>query len=543
MVILTNGSALDCVGILNKCQCNGCHLDGGHVTNDSAEDGHVTNDSAEETRDGKDRLRCLFDLVLSGYVEEIASKGFVRPMPAILGNDGQSPDLLKLFLVVREIGGYEFVSKKGLWAFVVKELELDLDVSASVKLVYAKYLHELENWLRKSSGEENWGGAGGSNFGFLSLEQEEEFRGLFTNGVDQKVVVNRVALLEYIKNDKFIGKDGENGSKISDANSRYGNDLLVHGPPVARKEFNTRKRKRDSLPGMLNWVLQVAKCPDDPSVAAILEPSKWKTHEGNEFWIQAIRAREALRRKRDDRSVTEQSILQNNLIFGPEQFPSSLDMTAELFGDDSLRKQVFVGSSFQAEVPEWTGMVSDTDSKWLGTKQWPLTDRESDSLAVTDPVGRGRPDSCGCWIPGSVECIRLHIAEKRMKLKLELGSVFYHWRFNGMGEEVSLRWTAEEEKRFKHMVQIESPSLNAFCLDASKYFPKKTRQELVSYYFNVFVIRRRSYQNRVTPKSIDSDDDEMEFGCVSDSFGIEALKVPGSNMLKCSQNNQCMDLE
>ena len=291
--ILTNGSALDCAGIVNNCQSNGCYLDVNHVTKDSV----------EEFSDHKDRLRCLFDLVLSGYLKEVASKGFVRPMPAMLGNDGQSPDLLKLFLVVREIGGYEFVLKKGLWAFVVKELGLDLDVSASVKLIYVKYLNELEKWLRKSFVDRSRESADGGNFGFLALEQEEEFRGLFTNGVDGKVVVNRVALMEYIKNDKFIGKDTKNGLKISDANSRCRlhngvdkvigdddeklcrNDFMVLDPPIARKEFSTHKRKRESLSGMLNWVTQVAKCHDDPSVGAILVPSKWKDHGGNEFWI------------------------------------------------------------------------------------------------------------------------------------------------------------------------------------------------------------------------------------------------------------------
>ncbi|XVF51459.1 hypothetical protein PTKIN_Ptkin04bG0186900 [Pterospermum kingtungense] len=522
-------------------------------------------------------------------------------MPVVLGNDGQSLDLLKLFLVVREIGGFEFVSEKGLWAFVVKELGLDLNVSGSVKLIYAKYLHELEKWLRKSFGDRNREGAGDVDFGFLSLEQQEEFR----NGVDRKGVVNRVALLEFIKNGKRIGKDTKNERKISDTNSRFrmrygdddekvfGNDLLVLDSAFSRKEFSSRKRKRESLSGMINWVAHVAKCHDDPSVAAILEPSKWKDHGGNEFWIQALRAREVLRPKRDDHSVIEESLLQNNQKMHPSMYeddflshhftersrcnetlpmskscscscrnpgsalqdnlicvhrtesdrgPKELSL-AEPYGDDSFRRQVAVGPRFQAEVPEWTGAVCDTDSKWLGTRIWPLKDGGQDSLDVTDPIGRGRPDSCGCWIPGSVECIRLHIAEKRMKLKLELGSVFYRWRFDGMGEEVSLRWTAEEEKRFKQMVQLEPSSLNAFWPDASKYFPRKTRQELVSYYFNVFVIRRRSYQNRVTPKSIDSDDDESEFGCISDSFGIDALKVPGSNVLKCSQNNQCIDWE
>lgn len=568
---LTNGSGLDCVS-------------------------HVTKDSVEEFCDHKDRLRCLFDLVLSGYLKEVTGKGFIRPMPPMLGNDMQSPDLLKLFLVVREIGGYEFVSKKGLWAFVVKELGLDLEVSASVKLIYAKYLHELEKWLKKRNRE----GSDTGNFGFLSLEHEEEFRGLFTNGVRPKVVVNRVALLEYVKHDQFIGIDAANRLKcrlqmFGDYEEKERVCRNDFGPPFPQKEFTTRKRKRESLSGMLNWVIQVAKCLDDPSAGAILEPSKWKDHVGNEFWIQAIRAREALRQKRDDRSVVEPSLsqknrkmhpsmfddtslhhqfterlrscsccisastLENNLVClnstksecGPEEQPvvamdlSSLDtsMAAEPSMDDSFRRQVFVGPRFQAEVPEWSGIVSDTDSKWLGTLEWPVKCEEHNSLAVTDQIGKGRPNSCSCQIPGSVECIRLHIAEKRMKLKLELGSVFYRWKFDGMGEEVTLRWTAEEEKRFKYMVQFEPPSLNTFWPSASKFFPGKTRQDVGSYYFNVFLIRRRSYQNRVTPKSIDSDDDETEFGCISGSLGSEAVKVPGSNMLTCFQNSQCINWE
>ncbi|OMO58599.1 hypothetical protein COLO4_34492 [Corchorus olitorius] len=608
--IMTNGSALDCVGTVNNCQTNGCHLDDDPVSEDSVE---------EQSGVHKDRLRCLFDLILSGYLKEVASKGFVRPLPALLGKDGQSPDLLKLFLVVNELGGHEFVSGRGLWGFVVKELGLDLEVSAPVKLIYSKYLKELEKWLFNNLEDRNEQSASGGKFGFLSLEQEKEFRGLFKNGVE--VVINKLALVEYMKNNNSIGKDNKkNGLKVSDANlscslhngvekiicdndkNSCRNDLVVLDPTVSRKDFCTRKRKRESLAGMLNWVTQVAKCPKDPSFGAILEPSKWKDYGGDEFWIQAIRAREALRKKRDDHSLDEQSFLQNNQKMHPsmyeddslshhfterlrcsERLPTSKscslsccdsgsasqnnltclhktqsecapkeqslatskssDMIAELYGDDSFRRQVFVGPLFQAEVPEWTGFISDTDSKWLGTQEWPLNGQEHDSLAVVDQIGRGRPDSCGCQIPGSVECIRLHIAEKRMKLKLELGSLFYRWRFNVMGEEVSLRWTAEEENRFKYMVQLEPPSLNSFWPDAFKFFPRKTRQDLVSYYFNVFLIRRRSYQNRVTPKSIDSDDDESEFGCISDSFGSDALKVPGSSMLICSQNNQCIDVE
>jgi hypothetical protein len=140
--------------------------------------------------------------------------------------------------------------------------------------------------------------------------------------------------------------------------------------------------------------------------------------------------------------------------------------------------------------------------------------------------------------------VRFHIAEKRIKLKLELGYLFYHWQFDRMGEEVSLRWTTEEEKRFKDMVKFNLLSAGkCFWDDKHKYFPRKTREELVSYYFNAYLVRRRSYQNRVTPKNIDSDDDETEFGSFSDGYGHEVLMVPGAYMLICSENKQCTDFK
>ncbi|KAE8712882.1 putative RING/U-box superfamily protein [Hibiscus syriacus] len=256
---------------------------------------HVGND-LEQFGDNKDRLRCLFDLVLSGYLREVAWK----------------------------TGGFESVSKEGLWAFVVKELGLGFQVSASVKLVYAKYLYELEKWLRRNLGDRKEDNACGGNFGFLTLEQENDFRGLCANGVGGGVV-NIVALMEYRKH-KFIGKDGKNGLGVSDANGRfrlqdgvgkvYGDDAEKE----CRKEFSTLKRKRKSLSEMLSWVMLVAKCHDDPSVREISEPSKWIDHDGDEFWIQAIRAREALRRKRDGHSVIEHSPLQKNQKKHPSMY-------------------------------------------------------------------------------------------------------------------------------------------------------------------------------------------------------------------------------
>lgn len=211
-----------------------------------------------------------------------------------------------------------------------------------------------------------------------------------------------------------------------------------------------------------------------------------------------------------------------------------------------------LGPLHQAEVPPWTGVVTDSDPKWLGTQMWPPpngVDSENEEGRLV--IGLGRQGSCECVFPRSAECVRFHIAENRLKIKIELGRLFYKWKFNQMGEEISLAWEPEEEKRFKSLVvrarhelghssKSRREIMNQFWKKASDLIPDKLKQQLVSYYFNVFVLRRRSYQNRVTPRDIDSDDDEREVGSVGDRFGYE--KIHGLS-LKCSENLQCTDLE
>lgn len=205
------------------------------------------------------------------------------------------------------------------------------------------------------------------------------------------------------------------------------------------------------------------------------------------------------------------------------------------------RRIVRVGSQYQAQVDKWTESGLDSDTKWLGTRVWPLVNNEALDHAVGDDlIGKGRPDSCSCdtRLPNSVECIRLHIAENRMELKRHLGNVFFVWRFNEMGEEVSLRWTEREEKKFKDMM-ISDP--RSFWANVARNFQGKKREELVSYYFNVFLINRRRYQNRVTPRRIDSDNDEETFGSVGGRFGRDAVSSIGSDIMICSLNRQCED--
>ncbi|KAL5747520.1 hypothetical protein ACOSQ2_024817 [Xanthoceras sorbifolium] len=595
--ILTNGSGLDTQKSIGNCQTKGSCLDIDH----KEKGGSFDDSDAYEVK-----LRCLFDQVLSVFLNEVAGEGCMRPIPPMLG-DGQSLDLFKLFCVVRERGGIHIVSENGLWSFVVQDLGLEPCFSGSVKLIYVKYLSELEEWL-VGNGSKSLGNGEfdcGGNFKLLSLELEEEFRGLLEKWPNQKIKDDRLALLKCKENDIYVGMDIEKSElDLWDAKDRHAGENVVrercsdHNEKLCNTGYAYRKRKRESLSGMLNWVIQIATCPRDPSIRGTTEPSKWK-----DLKVQAIRVREALLRRRHADSNIGHSVVQKSQKMHPSMyddipdlcnrsterlrcsgrltsgeksrlcsccnshsateskltnpckteletgqkektFSSVTNTTVDVFGNVPLEKQVPVGPRFQASIPEWTGVVVESDSKWLGTQVWPVVDREQYSLIERDFIGRGRPDSCGCPLPGSVSCVRFHIAENRMKLKLELGSAFFSWRFHQMGEEVSLRWTIEEEKRFKDMVKSNSPSSNKRFWDkASKCFHKKTRKDLLSYYFNVFLVRRRSYQNRVTPRDIDSEDDESQFGSFSESFGHEAVTVPDSDLLICSQNRQCFDFE
>lgn len=250
-----------------------------------------------------------------------------------------------------------------------------------------------------------------------------------------------------------------------------------------------------------------------------------------------------------ERINCSRKLLHRKTVF-QSQACSQLSSSTTVTGSDSCTKGVFDGDSsskysvfdlpvektiplgpdFQAEVPEWTGVVSESNSKWAGTRVWPLKKVDNRLVIEQEPIGKGRKDACGCEVPKSVECVRFHNAERRLRVKRELGLAFKHWRFDKMGEDVRLSWTEEEERKFEAIVRLNPPSLDkCFWNDIFKFFPTKGRGDLVSYYFNVFLLQRRAQQNRSTPNNIDSDDDESECGLVTNGSGREAApKSPGS---------------
>ncbi|OIS99460.1 PREDICTED: AT-rich interactive domain-containing protein 1-like [Nicotiana attenuata] len=338
---------------------------------------------------------------------------------------------------------------------------------------------------------------------------------------------------------------------------------------VVMEDENNRKRKRESYTDLLRWVTNVAKDPCDPAIGSLPERSKWKFYGNDVIWKQVLLLRDEMLLRRNADTSAQCSIWQIKQKMHPSMYdedaaaervrcskrvlvaknplkkalfsaassssyPSDedpidgpADSSAES-GVDLLwkqrRKRIPVGSQFQADIPEWRQEKCESDSKWLGTQIWPLDKQEKNRMLIErDPIGKGREDICGCQYPGSYDCIKFHLAEKRRKVKLELGSAFYRWKFDLMGEEVALSWTKEEEKKFQDIVKLNPLSTNkSFWNDIFKFFPNKCRESLVSYHFNVFLLRRRGHQNRTNASIIDSDDDEPEYGPRTNCFGRDS---------------------
>ncbi|XP_027066247.2 uncharacterized protein [Coffea arabica] len=185
------------------------------------------------------------------------------------------------------------------------------------------------------------------------------------------------------------------------------------------------------------------------------------------------------------------------------------------FIGDNLQKMVVpVGPRFQAEVPDWTGPCCDEDcdsdsSRWLGTRIWPIEGRE---MKITTRVaGKGRPESCSCLSPASVECVRRHILEERLLLLCDAGSAFFSWKLDEAGEAVSKSWTSEEQRDFELLAKTKLNSTGKdFLKHALNCFPSKSRKAIISYYLNVFIPRRMSLQTRSAFSQVDTDEDEVE---------------------------------
>ncbi|XP_042405480.1 uncharacterized protein LOC121995780 isoform X1 [Zingiber officinale] len=198
------------------------------------------------------------------------------------------------------------------------------------------------------------------------------------------------------------------------------------------------------------------------------------------------------------------------------------------------RKRVAIGGNHQADIPawrpcelknrsrdsecasHWNSITTssyhnfETDSnKWLGTQVMPMP--ESSLLALDDPALHHKVD-CSCIDDGSIRCVRQHVTRSREMIKQDIGlERFEQLGFGNMGEVVAQSWTEEEEQLFAEIVSLNPASLgNNFWNKMPLFFPDKSSKEVVSYYFNVFMLRRRAVQNRLDPLHVDSDNEELQ---------------------------------
>ncbi|KAL1541101.1 AT-rich interactive domain-containing protein 1-like [Salvia divinorum] len=185
--------------------------------------------------------------------------------------------------------------------------------------------------------------------------------------------------------------------------------------------------------------------------------------------------------------------------------------------DDCAKLAIPIGPRFQVDIPSWNppssksrinigDTESDDENKWLDTIIWPPKGRSQN--AYYDRVGRGRPLDCLCAFPGSIECVRQHVSAKRFQLKVELGPVFWKWRFDVMGEDVSKVWNQEEQRKFDDILKKNPTSHDtSFVKAASQCLPCHSKESIISYYLNVYIPRRISVQTRSSCNIVDTDDD------------------------------------
>ncbi|XP_059305427.1 uncharacterized protein LOC132057012 [Lycium ferocissimum] len=193
----------------------------------------------------------------------------------------------------------------------------------------------------------------------------------------------------------------------------------------------------------------------------------------------------------------------------PLQPPRQSPRLLNFIGDHLQRFVIPVGPRFQADIPDWTVPADKDDSensRWLGTQVWPI---ETGNMEVSSrAIGKGRLHSCSCRSPGTTVCVKRHVSEERRILQRDLGPAFFSWKFDEMGEQVSKAWSSKEQTTFESLVK-RKPQLNGknFLKYALKSLPQKTAKTIINYYFNVFIPRQLSLQNRSSNKLVNISDD------------------------------------
>ncbi|XP_058738601.1 AT-rich interactive domain-containing protein 2-like isoform X2 [Vicia villosa] len=170
-------------------------------------------------------------------------------------------------------------------------------------------------------------------------------------------------------------------------------------------------------------------------------------------------------------------------------------------GSHLPRPFIPIGPRFQAEVPKWEASTnikqydSDDCLRWLGTQIWPMP-----SLSRNDAksIEKGRSDSSSGENLESIDRVKKH-GEARECLKSKVNDTFSSWKFDIKKEDVSKSWTMEEEKKFEYLVKLNQLSSDTkFWKLTMEYFPSKSIECMKNYYYNVYIPRCMSIENKIS---------------------------------------------
>ncbi|XP_048611351.1 separase-like [Brassica napus] len=261
--------------------------------------------------------------------------------------------LLRLIITVSNRGGFKAVSENASWDKVGQESGLGL----GAKLIYVKYLAALARWLNSDSSP----GLPGTSKDLIARLRD------FVSQAKSKYELRKV------------------GGEFK--------WLLVK---VDKDRSSPGKTKRECSVETLKWLSEAAKDPCDTSNGSLPDRSKWDSYGSEEPWKQLLLFRASRTNTTDSAcEKTWQKIQKIHPSLYRDSAGPSYNLRERLssqFNERKAGKDESCGllcSEFQAQVPDWSLIASESDSKWFDTLMPPLNKEQNNNnrLSERDPIG------------------------------------------------------------------------------------------------------------------------------------------------------------
>ncbi|KAK1396726.1 hypothetical protein POM88_006589 [Heracleum sosnowskyi] len=171
------------------------------------------------------------------------------------------------------------------------------------------------------------------------------------------------------------------------------------------------------------------------------------------------------------------------------------------------------GPGFHADIPDWSDESTENndrteyENKWLGTRLWPLHAIEQQQMWI-DEI-QINEQGCTCSVPGSLDCINVHVTREKGRLIEELGSAFFKMGIHETGQLISIFLNQEEKKVLESALIRNPPSQKKICFLelAQKRLKYQTRVSIFRYYYNLHIPMKISRRINSGLSIVNSDDE------------------------------------